>query len=965
MNPGDRHLALGPGKVALGGPDLFELSHPDMRVEVLEGAVSVFAAARIGGRPDGERRFLFSALPGDLILGVPGIHDSSESLVCVATTEARLGVGSLAAWLADAAHIAAEQAACRAAIDAWIQKLAQALASLPAPGGRGPEDADFGKLDPGEGLEVWRGQVLYVRAVSGRARVLGQDSGILEPAQDAPFPLAHGLWVQATEPAGLAAVPSEDLDFAVLGRSLARFQAFLPAAIRAVRNQEGIERAARLVEREARGQATAEGTLASLSSVLSRIARPDTEGGPPVIAACRAVGEYLGQTIRPPAASEDPERASDTVHAIARASGVRCRDVTLAGTWYRQDAGPLVAFLGPDRRPVALLPRSGSGYDLVNPADGLRVPLKPETASGLHPKAYQLYRSLPNRPSGPIDLLKLAGHRSLGDLALYTVIGFVAFAFGILLPLAVGVVIDHAVPDSNKGLLVTVCASLALAALGQAIFSFCSSVLHLRLNARSDLTTRAAVWDFVLKQPVRFFRQFSAGDLASRIELIGQIRRQIGDSTASTLFAAVFALQYLALMLLLAPKLAVVALGFALLSGTVWAATAAIQVRLPIPENLSGAVVQLLSGVTKFRVAAVEDLAFAHWSRLFSRHQRGKLRATRVADRLEVLTDLLPTAGTLLLLSCAYNWRLLEIAGGKGLSTGAFLTFHAAFGAFVSAVSGLAGAVASLLPFLHQWRRVKPVIGSQPEVRDGQDDPGRLGGRIALDQVTFRYASGLPIVLDGVSIVAEPGEAVALVGPSGCGKSTIFRLLLGFEEAESGTVYYDGKDLAKLDRRAVRRQLGVVLQNGRLTAGSIYDNIACGALITRDEAWEAARHAGFDRDLANLPMGLETVVSEGGGNFSGGQRQRLLLCRAFVRKPRIMLFDEATSALDNMTQAIVAESLDRLDVTRLIIAHRLSTIRLCDRIYVLDKGRVVQQGTFDHLVAQGGAFGRLVAHQQT
>jgi ATP-binding cassette subfamily C protein len=234
---------------------------------------------------------------------------------------------------------------------------------------------------------------------------------------------------------------------------------------------------------------------------------------------------------------------------------------------------------------------------------------------------------------------------------------------------------------------------------------------------------------------------------------------------------------------------------------------------------------------------------------------------------------------------------------------------------------------------------------------------------LALEHVSFRYRQDGPFVLNDVSLHVEAGQYVALVGPSGCGKSTILRLLLGFEAPEFGKVVYDGQDLAGLDLPAVRRQCGTVLQNGVIMAGSIFENIAGGLLIAIDDAWAAARLAGFADDVEAMAMGMHTVVSEGGTNLSGGQRQRLLIARALALKPKIVFFDEATSALDNRTQAIVSESLDRLAVTRLVIAHRLSTIRNADRIFVLEDGHVRQSGTFAELAGQEGLFARMMARQ--
>jgi ABC-type bacteriocin/lantibiotic exporter with double-glycine peptidase domain len=263
------------------------------------------------------------------------------------------------------------------------------------------------------------------------------------------------------------------------------------------------------------------------------------------------------------------------------------------------------------------------------------------------------------------------------------------------------------------------------------------------------------------------------------------------------------------------------------------------------------------------------------------------------------------------------------------------------------------------------WERAKPILHETPEIDVNKADPGKLSGKLELEHVCFRYKADGPWNLDNVSIKAEAGEFIAFVGPSGSGKSTIIRLLLGFDTPELGTVYFDGQDLSGLDTSAIRRQLGVVLQNGRINSASIFENISGGALVTIDEAWEAARMAGFADDIQAMPMGMHTVISEGGTNLSGGQRQRLLIARSLVLKPKVLIFDEATSALDNRTQAIVSESLDKLRVTRVVIAHRLSTIKNADRIYVIEAGRVVQQGSYDELASQEGLFANLMARQMT
>ena len=294
---------------------------------------------------------------------------------------------------------------------------------------------------------------------------------------------------------------------------------------------------------------------------------------------------------------------------------------------------------------------------------------------------------------------------------------------------------------------------------------------------------------------------------------------------------------------------------------------------------------------------------------------------------------------------------------------GTFLAFNSAFGIFLNGVTSLSNTLTDILDIVPLWERAKPIVQGVTEADPTSADPGRLTGRIHLDHVTFRYREDGPMILDDIDIKISTGEFVAFVGPSGSGKSTIFRLLLGFEIPLSGTIYYDGQDLSGLNVQALRRQLGVVLQNGRINSGSIFDNIACGALITLDEAWQASRMAGFAEDIEKMPMKMYTVISEGGTNLSGGQRQRLLIARSILLKPKIILMDEATSALDNRTQAIVTESLDRLNATRVVIAHRLSTVRNADRIYVIEAGRKIESGNYEELMEKKGLFYKLAARQ--
>ncbi|NEO90057.1 MAG: NHLP bacteriocin export ABC transporter permease/ATPase subunit, partial [Moorea sp. SIO3G5] len=518
-------------------------------------------------------------------------------------------------------------------------------------------------------------------------------------------------------------------------------------------------------------------------------------------------------------------------------------------------------------------------------------------------------------------------------------------------PQATAILIDNAIPDADRGLLGQVGLGLLAASFGSAIFQVAQGLATLRLQTISEATSQAAVWDRLLNLRISFFQQYSTGDLISRASAISEIRNRLSGTVMQTLFTSFFSLLNLGLLFIYDAQLALVPLGVALTVMIVTTTSGILTRRKLRPlQQLAGEIfgltVQLIGGVSKLRVAGAENRAFAYWAKYYTQQIKLVLSTQLIEDLLNVFNTILPTLSQMIIFAVAVQ-SITKSQSGQGLSTGTFLAFNTAFGTFITGATDLSNTLINILEIGILWERTQPILEATPELDLSKADPGRLSGQLKLDHVSFRYRQDSPLILENITIQANPGEFIALVGPSGSGKSTIIRLLLGFETSENGTIYYDGQDLSGLDISAVRRQLGVVLQNGRINSASIFDNIASGALVTMDEAWEAAKMAGFADDIEAMPMGMHTVISEGGTNLSGGQRQRLLIARALVLKPRLLIFDEATSALDNRTQSIVSQSIDELQVTRIVIAHRLSTIRNADRIYVLEAGRVLQQGTFE------------------
>jgi NHLM bacteriocin system ABC transporter ATP-binding protein len=949
--------------LAVAGNTPILLDDPETVWVVFSGRVDVFVVRVEDGRAVGARSHLFHATDGAALFGMDLRGRSVGILVSGAPGTQLLRVKrSGLARLAETGGFAPLVAGL---IEGWVDALSAGLArDLP------PRDLHWLEAGREVGLpdrQVVRTRkaVVWVTHRQGRSLFMGRPE--LPPVNGGgAMPLSPRTWLEVAGPARLYAVQTDAaLRSKAAWSDLDRFHDLALASLAGDAEQRARAERQRLADRASAERARLDGAYARLASVLTpgrSGAWAGADGRDPLVAAARLVGDRLGIAIGPAPVSPAGGSHDDPLRAIARASRVHTRRVALRGSWWTSEAGPLLAYREQDRRPVALLPTAARRYELYDPVAGTRTPVTARVAATLGPFADTFYRRFDDRALTARDLLGFGLRGCRHDVSTIVVMGVLAGLLALLTPIVTGVLFDRAIPAGQRDLLVQMVGALLVGAVATLLFQVAREIAVLRLAGRMDAAIQAAVMVRLLELPASFFREFTAGDLAVRALAIGTIRETVSRVALATIMSGLTSAFSFVLLFYYDSKLALLATGLALvlllaIALTTWLQLRCQRVLTPIGARLSGLVLELVNGVSKFRVAGAEARAFAHWAGDFAGQRQASYRARTVTNGLLVFNAAYPVLTSMAVFAALTFWL------DPQPSVGSFLGFNAAFGQFVTAVLGIGTALATVVQIVPTYEQARPILEALPEVDETRADPGELSGAIELNNVSFRYAENGPPVLDDISLQIRPGEFVALVGPSGSGKSTLLRLLLGFEAPAAGAILYDGRDLAGLDPRAVRRQIGSVLQNGRLMSGNLFENIVGSSTLTIDDAWEAARLAGLEEDIRQLPMEMQTVIGEGGGTLSGGQRQRLLIARAIVNRPRIVFFDEATSALDNRTQEIVSKSLEGLAATRVVIAHRLSTIVNADRIYVLQGGRLVESGTYRELIQRRGLFAALARRQ--
>ena len=652
---------------------------------------------------------------------------------------------------------------------------------------------------------------------------------------------------------------------------------------------------------------------------------------------------------------------NDQMEYLFRPHGIMYRPVKLEKNWYKNASGAMLGKLKTGEA-VALLPDKLGLYGFFDPTTQKRVRLGRKTQELLEEDAYCFYKPFPLRKIGIRDLmLYISGSTSLSTKVSIVFLTLCTTLVGMITPKITKILFSDVLESGSARLLLSiavlyVCTSLSLLMIGGI-----KSLLMNRINTEMNVSVQAATMARILSLPADFFKNYSSGEITSRAQYIGSLCQTLVQTFLSTGLTSIFSLVYITQSFVYAKELVIPALCITLVTLVFSIVSSLAQMKISkkqmeLSGKMSGMTYQIITGVQKIKLSGSEKRMFARWMNEYAEESKYTYGTPPFIMFNGVISTAISLAGTIVMYFFAVQ---------SGVSVADYTAFNAAYGMLSGAlmsVAGIALTAARIKPVIDM---AKPIMDAEPEISEGKHIVTKISGGIELSNVSFRYEDNSPLVVDDLSLKIKPGQYVAIVGKTGCGKSTLMRLLLGFEKPQKGAIYYDGRDINTLDLNSLRKRIGVVTQNGKLFQGDIYSNIIISApYLSVDDAWKAAEIADIADDIRRMPMGIHTIISEGAGGISGGQKQRLMIARAVAPNPKILMFDEATSALDNITQKKVSEALDSLKCTRIVIAHRLSTIKQCDRIIVLDGGKIVEDGNYDQLINQKGYFYELVERQR-
>ena len=830
-------------------------------------------------------------------------------------------------------------------------------------------------LEPGEKARLQltigperKHRLAWIECISGTIEIEGHPSLSIT---ESPllYPFSFFLWIEAHEEARIRSYTTlEVLDKSELWDGLLDFHHKLFGFFKMQQEEDSRHSQERREKNRILETTSDKESMLTLGSLLEKqLAYAPMQEGDVLFKACDLIGQVLQVKMRP--SPRIFPTVDQQVQEIAILSGLFQRKISLKGAWWETADQPLLGFYGESKKPVALINVSRTEYEFLDPETLEREKITSKNATQFHPSAFVFHVPFMGEKITFLKLMQFAYKEALKESYIFPILAILTGVINLYLPFAMKALFDSLTVTANITLLMQLTIGLVMSAIGLGFFTISKNYALQRFNGLSKNKLEMGLWGRILNFPVSFFRKRSAGELIGEFQAIIAVHSTLNDYLIVSLFAGIYTVLYFFQMITFSTGLALFGLMAILLPFAIFIVCGALEINLykkitNMSGTIQGFVIQLISGLGKIRVAGAESRFFKIWSRLFSEKKRLSLRLQKLQTVTSLTRILFPLIATVSLYAAAILlFQKHKLGTIQKITTGEFVGFAAAYALFIGSALELLNTGFAGLKIRPLWECAKTLREQPVEASLDKERAHPLRGKVVLDHVSYRYNPEEEMTLKDIVIEALPGEMIGIIGPSGAGKSTLVRLLLGFERPESGAVYFDDKSLDDFDPRSIRSQIGTVLQNAALIAGSIYDNIVGSGTYSHEALEKAIHFSGFEDDLRQLPMGLNTIIPMGGGSFSGGQRQRLLLARALISSPKILILDEATSALDNKTQDIVTNHLNRLRVTRIVIAHRLSTIQNADRIYVLEQGQVVQVGTFQELAQQEGLFLHMLKRQ--
>lgn len=697
--------------------------------------------------------------------------------------------------------------------------------------------------------------------------------------------------------------------------------------------------------KEEREQELLDETLKALGSILThKQTAPITfKNRDPLLTTCQMIGQYLPHKF---ISSSLPyvKNQQDRLYNITSASHIFYRHVHLPPCWWQTNHGPMLGYTN-KQEPIALIPTQSHRYEIWRPHHKKKTEVNGMTVSSIESEAVIFYRSLPNKtPLNATDLIAFClkdKQRGLVNSLLSSSLGVL---FTITIPLAVKILIDTVFPLLHAALFLQILIGLSLLAIGVTALKHMRDLMTLRLETLFTHDLCTAIWGRLLSLPVHFFREMTVGDLIQRISLIESIPQMVTRQGVSALSNILLAILYFTILLYFNIPLALIGLGIISIAFifTGYCTVIIEQKEQSIQDlegKMNGNIMQIIMGLSKIRTNGSENRIFSFWAHHHLKSQQKCLQVKQLQNLTYLCNDLSRWGAMVVILVVFLHFLQNPTFH---MTMGSFIAFQITYWGFSQTLVDFNALFVRFIAVVPIWNRCKSIFHTPLEITKDRINPGQLHGDVKVEHLSFRYDKSASVVLDDISLHAKAGEFIAIVGPSGCGKSTLARLLIGFEIPEQGGIYYDDKDLSHLDLREIRSQIGIVMQNSKIVDGTIYDNIIGTHMATQADITEAVQLAGLKKDIEQMPMGLKTCLTAGGATLSGGQRQRLLIARALLSKGKILILDEATNALDNQTQECVAQNLNMLGMTRIVIAHHFATVKGADRIYVMDRGKVVK-----------------------